>query len=216
MTQGLIVVTDPDPEARAALGRLLESAGYEVLEAESGVATIELARGRVPAAVFLEIALPDLSGYEVCRVIRSELGSEVLVVFLSGVRTESYDRVAGLLLGADDYLTRPYAADEVLARLRNLLQRSPPAASSASAAELTPRESEVLTLLARGLDRQEIAGQLFISSKTVASHIENLLHKLGVHTMAQAIALAYREEIVRLSPAGIAERANTQSARSRA
>ena len=133
-----------------------------------------------------------LSGYEVCRALKSELGSGFPVLFLSGTRTESYDRVAGLLVGADDYLVKPYAPDELLARVR-LVEPPVRTAVHSVRSKLTPREDEVLGLLADGLTQQEIASELAISPKTVGSHIEKVLRKLGVHSRAQAVALVFRE-----------------------
>jgi DNA-binding NarL/FixJ family response regulator len=134
------------------------------------------------------------SGYEVCRALRRSFGPELPIVFLSGVRTESYDRVAGLLVGADDYLVKPYAGDELLVRVRRLLPRS--SGPTNGGKTLTKREEEVLGLLAEGLAQDAIANRLSISTKTVGTHIEHILSKLGVHSRAQAVALAYRDELV--------------------
>jgi DNA-binding NarL/FixJ family response regulator len=112
-------------------------------------------------------------------------------MFVSGVRTESYDRVAGLLVGASDYLVKPYAPDELLTRVRNLLRLSRPL-PSAIFEKLTRREREVLQLLADGLRQEEIAQRLFITRKTVGAHVVNVLRKLGVKSQAQAVAMAYR------------------------
>jgi DNA-binding NarL/FixJ family response regulator len=143
------------------------------------------------------VALDDVSGYEVCRTIRDEVGVDTGVMFISGSRAESYDRVAGLLIGADDYVAKPYAADELLARVRSLLRhslRSPTAPPTG----LTPRELEVLELLAEGLTPDELAAQLFISNRTVGTHIQNIFRKLGVRTRAQAVAVAFRQGLVEL------------------
>ena len=115
------------------------------------------------------------------------------IVFVSGARTESYDRVAGLLLGADDYIVKPYAPDELLTRVWHLVRRSQSVASPVTGS-LTKREREVLRLLADGLRQDEIAEQLFISRKTVSTHVSNILRKLGVRTQTQAVALAFRDE----------------------
>jgi len=92
-------------------------------------------------------------------------------------------------------LVKPVAPDELLIRIERLLRRRAPIAPPI-AAKLTGRELEVLTLLADGLSATEIAAQLVISPKTVSTHIERILGKLGVRSRAQAIALAYRRELV--------------------
>jgi DNA-binding NarL/FixJ family response regulator len=190
-----ILIVDADASARAELAHLLEEEGYDVVEAGSGEAGLKVARETPPALVVLEVPLGDRSGYEVCRVLREELGEDLPVLFLSGARTESYDRVAGLLVGADDYVVKPFAVDELLARVRRLVRHAAPAAETALAV-LTPREREVLRLLAEGLAADGIAKELFISKKTVGTHLEHIFTKLGVRSRAQAIAVAYRDELV--------------------
>ena len=190
-----ILIVDADAGARTELAHLLEEEGYDVVQAGSGEAGLKVARENPPALVVLEVPLGDRSGYEVCRVLRAELGEELPVLFLSGARTESYDRVAGFLVGADDYVVKPFAVDELLARVRRLVRHAAPVAETATSL-LTPREREVLRLLAEGLAADDIAKQLFISKKTVGTHLEHIFTKLGVRSRAQAIAVAYRDELV--------------------
>lgn len=192
-----MLIADEDGTSRRELTDLFEGAGYEVTAVSSGVEALRVAGELEPAIVLLEIPLGSLSGYEVCRALR-ERAAELPIVFISGTRTESYDRVAGLLVGADDYVVKPYAADELLTRVRNLTRRSalPPQNGSD---RLTKREREVLQLLANGLRLDDIAERLFISRKTVGTHIENILRKLDVQSQAQAVALAFREELVEIT-----------------
>jgi DNA-binding NarL/FixJ family response regulator len=193
-TIGSVLVADPDNATRAEVAKVFEAAGYNVTQVATGEDALAAARAYAPCAVVLEVSLGTFSGYEVCRELRRSFGPELPIVFLSGVRTESYDRVAGLLVGADDYLVKPFAGDELLIRVRRLLPRSGPAATGG--AKLTKREEEVLGLLAEGLAQDSIADRLSISSKTVGTHIERILSKLGVHSRAQAVAVAYRHELV--------------------
>jgi two-component system, NarL family, nitrate/nitrite response regulator NarL len=191
---GPVVIADEDPSAREELASLFDAAGYEVVQVGSGEEVLQAVKEVTPCVVLLEIPLGSLSGYEVCRALRED-ASGIPVVFVSGSRTESYDRVAGLLVGADDYVVKPYAPDELLTRVRALVRRSQPLTDSVSA-KLTKRELEVLRLLADGLRQDEIAERLFISRKTVGTHIANILRKLGVHSQIQAVALAHREELL--------------------
>jgi DNA-binding NarL/FixJ family response regulator len=186
------VIADEDPASRDQLARVLEAAGYEIVQVASGEEVLRAVREVRPSIVLLEIPLGGLSGYEVCRALRAE-ASEMPIVFVSGSRTESYDRVAGLLVGADDYIVKPYAPDELLTRVRHLVRRSQAAAPSVTA-RLTTREREVLLLLADGLRQDDIAERLFISRKTVGTHVANILRKLGVRSQTQAVAVAFREE----------------------
>jgi DNA-binding NarL/FixJ family response regulator len=193
---GAVLIADEDGTSRRELTDLFEGAGYEVTAVSSGVEALRVADQLGPAIVLLEIPLGSLSGYEVCRALR-ERAAELPIVFISGTRTESYDRVAGLLVGADDYVVKPYAADELLTRVRNLARRS--ALPQNGSDRLTKREREVLQLLANGLRLDDIAERLFISRKTVGTHIENILRKLDVQSQAQAVALAFREELVEIT-----------------
>ena len=191
-----VLIADPEEASRMALARILRGAGYHVLQADTGEGALKLARSMMPVAVILEVPLPGLSGYEVCQTLRTELGSTMPVLFLSGVRTEWYDRIAGLLLGADDYMVKPYAAGELIARLARLIRRSRVSAPR-TAHELTRRELEVLNLMGEGLRHEQIARRLFISPKTVATHVEHILRKLAVRSSTEAIVVAFREEILR-------------------
>jgi DNA-binding NarL/FixJ family response regulator len=192
-----ILIADEDQASRELLAGILLNAAYQPLEADTGERGLELAREHRPAAAILEIPLSGLSGYELCASLKAEFGASLPVIFVTGDRTEPYDRVAGLLLGADDYMTKPYAAGELLVRLRNLLHRRANPEAARFGRRLTPREHEVLALMAEGLQHQEIARKLFISPKTVGTHVEHILRKLGARSRAQAIAVAYHHQILR-------------------
>jgi DNA-binding NarL/FixJ family response regulator len=189
---GPVLIADEDPISRDQLARVLMAAGYEAVQVASGEEALRAVREIRPSIVLLEIPLGSLSGYEVCRALRED-AREMPIVFVSGSRTESYDRVAGLLVGADDYIVKPYAPDELLTRIRHLVRRSKSLSPSVTAG-LTSREREVLRLLANGLRQEDIAERLFISRKTVGTHVGNILRKLGVRSQAQAVSVAYREE----------------------
>lgn len=189
---GFILVVDDDPCAGEAISALLEGAGLETRRAASGEDALAVAHDERPQMVVLDVRLPGLSGYEVLRELRDRFGEELPIMFVSGERVEAFDRVAGLMLGADDYLIKPFAPDELIARVRRLALRSEREGPDRVEARLTRREAEVLRLLASGCAQPEIAEQLVISSSTVASHIEHILGKLGVHSRAEAVAAAHR------------------------
>ena len=196
MSERAVLIIDADPAVRTRLGRTLLRGGFQIRECVEGEEALAAAQSERPAAVVLEVELPDVDGFEVCRELRDRFGDDLPVVLVSGTRVTPHDRVAGLLIGADDYLVKPVSADELLVRLRRLLTRG--AAGSASRSDaaardgLSPRELEVLRLLARGLSGAAIAEQLVISRKTVATHLQHVMAKLGVHSRAQAVAEAYR------------------------
>jgi DNA-binding NarL/FixJ family response regulator len=187
-----LMVIDGDAESRVALSTALQRARYPTRQAETGEEALEQAARELPALVILETHLPGASGYEICREFKERYGDDLPIIFVSAARTEETDRVAGLLLGADDYLPKPVRADHLLARVRRLVGHSAPIAPSV-AARLTRREQEVLSLLAEGLEQDAIANRLVITPKTVAKHIERILSKLDVHSRAQAVVLALRD-----------------------
>jgi DNA-binding NarL/FixJ family response regulator len=190
---GTILVVDDDDGFRELLCVIFGEAGFATREAATGEEALAATRRDPPAAVVLDVRLPGVSGYAVCHELRQDFGEGLPILMVSGEKTEDVDRVAGLLLGADDFMTKPLAPDELLLRLRRLLRRSAPVAP-AVASRLTPRELTVLRLLAEGLEQGEIAKRLSLQPKTVGTHIEHVLHKLGVHSRAQAVALAYRSD----------------------
>ena len=118
-----ILVVDDERAVRESLRRALELEGYEIELAEDGRQALErLAREDQPDAVILDVLMPGVDGIEVCRTLRSQ-GSRLPVLMLTA-RTQVEDRVEGLDAGADDYLTKPFALEELLARVRALLRRS--------------------------------------------------------------------------------------------
>jgi DNA-binding response OmpR family regulator len=193
---GRLLVVDTDDHLRARVVDALREAGYATSEAAHGSEALELVRRNQPDLVVLEVTLPGLSGYEICRRVRDEHGSTPLILFVSGDRTDSLDRVAGLLLGGDDYLVKPFTIEELLARALALMRRLAESRKNGHHNPLTAREQQVLKLLADGFDQSEIAAQLVISRKTVGTHIERILTKLEVHSRAQAVAAAFRANLV--------------------
>ncbi|HEY7061408.1 MAG TPA: response regulator transcription factor [Chloroflexota bacterium] len=118
-----LLVIDDDEQLLTALRRALAYEGYDVVVAAAGEDGLRLARERPPDLVVLDVRLPGIDGLEVCRRLRA--GGDVPVLMLTA-RDEVADRVAGLDAGADDYLVKPFAVDELLARVRALLRRRGP------------------------------------------------------------------------------------------
>lgn len=116
-----VLVVDDDPAIRASLRQALAYEGYRVVTAEDGRSALRAARETPPDAVVLDIMMPGIDGLEVCRRLRE--GGDVPVLMLSA-RDAVADRVGGLDAGADDYLPKPFALDELFARLRALLRRA--------------------------------------------------------------------------------------------
>jgi two-component system KDP operon response regulator KdpE len=167
-----ILLVDDDLSIQRAVAPLLRSRGYDVEVVGSGVEAVKASAGHAPDLIVLDLGLPDLEGAEVCRRIRAH--SKVPIVVLSA-RAGEADKVAALDIGADDYVTKPFGTEELLARIRVALRRvhdsDAPAAGRVEVADLTidydrrrvvrgaeeirltPKEFELLALLARNADR---------------------------------------------------------------
>ena len=116
-----VLVVEDEPNLLAALKYTLEREGYDALTADNGETGLRVAREKSPDIVILDVMLPALDGFEICRLLRRE--SNVPIIMLTA-RGEEMDRVVGLELGADDYVTKPFSMRELLARIRNTLRRS--------------------------------------------------------------------------------------------
>ncbi len=189
----VVLLVDDDPAIRRAVSAGLELEGFTVVAASGGRAALEAAARIAPAVVLLDLSMPDLDGLEVLERLRAS-GDQVPVCVLSA-RDEVDDRVAGLQAGADDYVVKPFALEEVVARLHALLRRRPPGADEVLVVgdlrldprsrvarrgerelDLTRREFELLQLLMRNpgeiLDRarlhEEVWGYTFDPQTNVA------------------------------------------------
>ena len=116
-----ILIVDDEPQIAGIVGDYLRLAGFDVIVAGDGVRALEVARGRRPDLVVLDLGLPGLDGLEVARALRRE--SEVPIIMLTA-RVEEDDRLRGLEIGADDYVTKPFSPRELVARVRAVLRRS--------------------------------------------------------------------------------------------
>jgi DNA-binding response OmpR family regulator len=196
----LVVIGDTDADLRKHAADALRRAGFEAVEVDTGVAALDASRAAGVELVILEIEFPDMSGYEVCRKLRTEYGDRLPIFFVSATRTEPIDRVAGLLIGGDDFIAKPFDVNELVARAQRVIKRTLAAPARVEPANdaprLTRRELEVLHLLARGHRQKEVSSLLSISSKTVGTHIQNLIRKFGVHSRAELVAQAYLNGVV--------------------
>jgi DNA-binding response OmpR family regulator len=121
MANQRILVVEDDTTLLDVLKYNLEKEGFEVITAGDGVKALEEARAEQPSAIILDIMLPNMDGYEVCRILRSEMTVPVLMLT---AKAGEIDKVVGLEIGADDYMTKPFSTRELMARVRALLRRS--------------------------------------------------------------------------------------------
>jgi DNA-binding response OmpR family regulator len=199
-----ILVIDDEPKIADLCRDYLVAAGYDVLTAEDGAKGLALARRERPDLVVLDLMLPGMDGLDVCRELRRE--SSVPIIMLTA-RVEESDKLVGLELGADDYLTKPFSPRELVARVRTVLRRAGGVAAvdtiragtltldrarykvllPGREVTLTPTEFEILAALAAQPGRVFSRGQLLSAARGVAfesyeraidSHIRNLRRKI--------------------------------------
>ena len=200
---GRVLVVEDDVDIADVLRRSLRNEGYEVKTSADGAEALDVAAGFVPDLVVLDLGLPGMDGVEVCRRLRSD--GDVPILMLTA-RAETEDRVTGLDSGADDYLTKPFERQELLARIRALLRRRPPRGSASLEVgdltlnpdtrevrrgereiELTNREFELLEFLMRNerlvVSRERLLDEVWgydpmAATNTIDVFISNLRRKL--------------------------------------
>jgi DNA-binding response OmpR family regulator len=116
-----VLIVDDDENIIEILKYNLLKDGYSVVTAGDGIQALEVARREKPDIIILDIMLPGLDGFEVCRILRKEMAVPILMLT---AKTEEIDKVVGLELGADDYITKPFSTREIIARVRALVRRS--------------------------------------------------------------------------------------------
>jgi len=203
-----VVVAEDDANIADLLDLYLREAGYRVLQASTGERALELIEQHRPALVVLDIGLPDIDGFEICRRVRSK--SNVPVLFLTA-RDGEIDRILGLELGADDYVTKPFSPREIVARVKAILRRGQPderddhevihlgddyqvditrreTRCKGEAVALATREFDLIAHLARNqgiaLSRQQLLDSVWGvdwvgDDRTVDVHVRQLRKKLG-------------------------------------
>ncbi len=152
MAEKILIVED-EPALQETLAYNLNRQGYATETASDGQAAVDTARRISPDLVILDIMLPILDGFEVCRILRQE--SKVPILMLTA-RDEEIDRVIGLEMGADDYLTKPFSMRELMARVKALLRRVRLDKSETSPPPASPKESLVFGNLEMDLTRREV------------------------------------------------------------
>ncbi len=136
MSKEQILVVDDEENIRELAKMYLEQAGYGVETAENGVEALEYVRRYAPTLVVLDLMMPEMDGWEVCRRLRAE--SDIAIIMLTA-RSDDIDKIVGLEMGADDYLTKPFNPRELVARVRAIMRRSAVTGSSTSG----PSEQDV-------------------------------------------------------------------------
>src|SRR5262245_24339023 len=197
-----VLVVDCDQRARSLVAAQTARLGLDCNAVESSEVALTTVQADEPILAVIAVELPGLNGLGLLQALQERF-ENLPVILISSKHVDGVGRAAGLLLGADDYLAKPLDPAELLARMRRSLGRAVRSLEKARREDpashtddLSRREREILLLLAEGRTEMEIAGGLVLSPKTVATHIQNVLRKLGVHSRTQAVAAAYRDGLV--------------------
>ncbi len=204
-----ILVVDDEPDALEVVSFKLREAGYIPLTAVDGLRAVALVRDEKPALVVLDLMLPQLDGLEVCKILRRDPATAGIPIIMVTARAAEMDRIVGLELGADDYVTKPFSPRELVLRIKKLLERKRHAEEPAAQVRigeleidavrhevrvagrpvvLTATEFKLLELLARRRGRVQTRDRLLqdvwgydnpIDTRTVDTHMRRLRDKIG-------------------------------------
>ena len=204
-----ILVVDDEPEAVELLEFNLRQASYEVVAAADGAEALKKARAVLPGLIVLDLMLPEVDGLEVCKMLRRDPATTSIPIMMVTAKAAEIDRILGLELGADDYLTKPFSPRELVLRVKKILERGRTAEQEQDSLrfgnllidtprhlvswrgkqiELTATEFKLLTVLAQRRGRVQSRDQLLrdvweynslIDTRTVDTHMRRLREKLG-------------------------------------
>lgn len=210
-----ILVVDDEINIRELVKFNLDKAGYKIIEASDGHSAVSMVRAEKPDLVILDLMLPGIDGLEVCRLLKGQRETSGIPIIMLTAKSEEIDKIIGLELGADDYMTKPFSARELTARVKAVLRRSQKDAVPAGELsvgglrlnfsrheaflgkeklELTPKEYELLKLLITNVGKVFTREQLlekvwgyeyFGDTRTVDVHVRHLRTKL-IHDTEEA------------------------------
>ena len=204
-----VLVVDDEPDAIELIAFNLKCAGYEILTADNGADALTKARVFLPSLIVLDVMMPGIDGLEVCKMLRRDPLTDAIPIIMVTAKASELDRVLGLELGANDYITKPFSPRELVLRVKNLLNRQPPSESmddqfkigelSLSIArhqvtvgrkvvDLTATEFKLLSTLINRHGRVQSRERLLLDvwqyetdtdTRTVDTHMRRLREKLG-------------------------------------
>lgn len=204
-----ILVADDEADVLNLVSSNLKNAGFIVIKAEDGESALNAARSQSPSLIVLDLMLPGMSGLEVCKVLKGDKATAKIPIVMLTAKAEEVDRILGLELGADDYITKPFSPREVVLRVQSVVRRSITALETAEVLavgaivldrthhevkvksrhlDLTPTEFKLLMILMERRGRVQSRDRLLndvwgyenlIDTRTVDTHVRRLREKLG-------------------------------------
>lgn len=204
-----LLLIDDDPNLILLVKDYLEFNGYQVLTANQGREAIKILEQDTPDLIICDVMMPEMDGYAFVQEIRENPRLEWLPIIFLSAKGHSKDRIKGLTQGADVYMVKPFEPDELVAQVQSTLNQSlrmmgnsnrkednSPRIQVPKSVELTPTETKVVDLVARGKSNKEISQELGVSQRTVESHVSNMLNKTGLHNRTELSRWAIQNEIV--------------------
>ena len=199
-----ILVVDDNPKY---LADALPMYGYDITVAEDGLEALKILEQKEGAfdLILLDVMMPNMDGWDTLKAIRSNKKIKYIPVIMITAVSEDQKIVSGLRIGADDYVVKPFILPNLLARIEAVLRRCEWQKESAPKQEinknvnidaLTPKEKEVLALVAKGASNQEIADKLCVRDVTVKTHLNSIFKKLKVSNRTQAVLLAMHINLI--------------------
>ena len=199
-----ILVVDDNPKF---LADALPMYGYDVTVANDGLEALKILMNKSFDLILLDVMMPNMDGWDTLKAIRNNKKTQYIPVIMITVVSEDQKVVSGLKIGADDYIVKPFILPNLLARVEAVLRRSKWQQEAQPKAEktlnkdvnidaLTPKEKEVLALVAKGASNQEIADKLFVRDVTVKTHLNSIFKKLKVTNRTQAVLLAMQMNLI--------------------
>jgi phosphate regulon transcriptional regulator PhoB len=209
MMKAKILVVDDEPDVVQLIEYNLRAAGYDAIHALDGEEALNKARTSSPDLIILDLMLPEVEGFDVCKILRREPGTSAIPIVMLTAKASETDRVLGLELGADDYVTKPFSPRELVLRVKRLLRNAAPQEDSSERlqigelsidvprhqatvegrpVDLTATEFRLLTVLVKRRGRVQSREQLLrdvweydtrVDTRTVDTHMRRLREKLG-------------------------------------
>lgn len=199
-----ILVVDDNPKF---LADALPMYGYDVTVATDGLEALKILMNKSFDLILLDVMMPNMDGWDTLKAIRNNKKTQYIPVIMITAVSEDQKVVSGLKIGADDYIVKPFILPNLLARVEAVLRRSKWQQEAQPKVEktlnkdvnidaLTPKEKEVLALVAKGASNQEIADKLFVRDVTVKTHLNSIFKKLKVTNRTQAVLLAMQMNLI--------------------
>ena len=191
MAQKTILVIDDEPHIVEIVRDYLKQAGFRVITANDGQTALTMARHEQPDLIMLDLLLPEMDGLDVCRLLRQDPGLGAVPIIMLTARIEEIDKLIGLELGADDYITKPFSPREVVARVRAVLRR---AGGHTTSSGIIRADDLAIDLAKRSLT---ISGQLVSLTPTEFDLLATLAQNPGrPFTRAQLMDMVYKESFI--------------------